>query len=138
MTCAFCEIIAGRAEAAVVLDEPGCVAFLDRRPLFHGHVLLCPREHVSTLMTLPDKLVEPLFATAKRISRAVVQAMAAQGTFVAMNNGVSQSVDHLHIHIVPRNRGDGLRGFFWPRIRYDSDEQMHSVAEAIRTALTSL
>ncbi len=133
--CAFCEIIAGRADAAVVYGDACCVAFLDTRPLFHGHVLLCPREHVATLDALPTALIQPLFTAAQRLSRAVKVAMEAQGTFVAMNNRVSQSVPHLHIHIVPRSRGDGLRGFFWPRTKYDSPDQMHAVAQRIRAAL---
>ncbi len=130
--CAFCAIAAGEAPAAVVLDEPDHVAFLDIRPLFEGHVLLCPRPHVETLPDLPAPLLEPFFATGQALCRAVVEAMDAQGTFVAMNNVVSQSVPHLHMHVVPRRRKDGLRGFFWPRTRLEDGE---AVAERIRAEL---
>lgn len=133
--CLFCRIVAGTEPAAIVLDESHCVAFLDVRPLFEGHVLLVPREHHVTLADLPEALVAPLFTTAQRLSRAVEAAREAQGTFVAMNNVVSQSVPHLHVHVVPRRRKDGLRGFFWPRTKYDGDEEMAAVAAGIRAAL---
>ena len=132
--CLFCRIIAGEAEAAVVLDEPHAVAFLDIRPLFHGHTLLVPREHHVTLPDLPAEQVEDYFVTAQRLATAVQSAMGATGTFVAMNNIVSQSVPHLHTHIVPRNRKDGLRGFFWPRTKYEGEE-MEAAAEKIRAEL---
>lgn len=134
-TCLFCRIIAGDEPAAVVLDEPDCFAFLDVRPLFHGHVLLVPREHHATLADLPGHLVEPLFTTAQRLARAVERAQDAQGTFVAMNNVVSQSVAHLHVHVVPRRRKDGLRGFFWPRTKYTGEAEMTEVARGVRAAL---
>ena len=134
-SCLFCAIVAGAEPAAIVLDEEACVAFLDVRPLFEGHVLLVPREHHVTLADLPAPLVAPLFATAQRLCRAVERAQDAQGTFVAMNNVVSQSVPHLHVHVVPRRRKDGLRGFFWPRTRYDSDAATAEVAARIRAAL---
>ena len=111
------------------------MAFLDARPLFPGHTLLVPREHHETLWDLPDELVAPLFADAKRLSEAVRTAMDAQGAFVAMNNVVSQSVPHLHVHIAPRNRKDGLRGFFWPRRKYESEAEAADAAERIRKAL---
>ena len=133
--CLFCAIVAGTEPAAIVLDEPDCVAFLDVRPLFEGHVLLVPREHHLTLADLPEALVAPLFTTAQRLTRAVETAQEAQGTFVAMNNVVSQSVPHLHVHVVPRRRKDGLRGFFWPRTRYAGDEEMAAVAARIRARL---
>jgi len=114
------------------------VAFLDHRPLFHGHVLLVPRKHFETLSDLPPQWVGPLFSTAQLLARAVELAMGAQGTFVAMNNRVSQSVPHLHIHIVPRRRGDGLRGFFWPRTRYASESARGEVAARIRAAIDEL
>lgn len=133
--CLFCAIIAGTEPASIVLDEPGCVAFLDVRPLFEGHVLLVPREHHVTLADLPEALVAPLFTTAQRLCRAVEAAQEAQGTFVAVNNVVSQSVAHLHVHVVPRRRKDGLRGFFWPRTRYAGNEEMIGVAARIRSAL---
>ena len=134
--CIFCTIIAGEAEAEIVYDGPEAVAFLDMRPLFHGHVLLCPREHHETLADLPAEQVGPLFELAQRLSVAVRDGMDAKGSFVAMNNKVSQSVPHLHVHIVPRTKGDGLRGFFWPRTKYKGQSQAEAGA-AIRTALES-
>ena len=132
--CLFCRIVAGEAKAAIVLDEPGAVAFLDIRPLFHGHTLVVPREHHVTLPDLPADQVEGYFSTARQLAAAVQEAMGATGTFVAMNNIVSQSVPHLHTHIVPRNRKDGLRGFFWPRTKYEGEE-MAQTAEKIRAVL---
>lgn len=137
-SCAFCGISSGHEPAHLVHDAEHVLAFLDRRPLFHGHVLLVPRLHVETLADLPVELIGPLFSAAQLLARAVERAMGAQGTFIAMNNRVSQSVPHLHIHIVPRKKGDGLRGFFWPRVKYESDEQMAQVAETIRCAISEL
>ncbi|CAA9498138.1 MAG: Bis(5'-nucleosyl)-tetraphosphatase (asymmetrical) [uncultured Solirubrobacteraceae bacterium] len=134
-SCLFCAIVAGTEPAARVLEEEHCVAFLDARPLFEGHVLLVPREHHVTLAELPERLVAPLFTTAQRLCRAVEAAQEAQGSFVAMNNVVSQSVAHLHVHVVPRRRKDGLRGFFWPRTRYAGDAAIAQVADGIRAAL---
>ena len=121
-----------------MLDEPHALAFLDHRPLFHGHSLLIPRPHYETLADLPPGEVGPLFQTCRLLTRAVVEAMDAQGSFVALNNVVSQSVPHLHVHVVPRRRKDGLRGFFWPRTKYESDEQMAEVAGAVRDAVAKL
>jgi len=121
----------------VVLDEPHAVAFLDHRPLFPGHCLLIPREHYETLADLPQELLEPFFSTAQLLSRAIPDAMGKPGSFVAMNNVVSQSVPHLHVHVVPRVPKDGLRGFFWPRHKYESEQQMIETRDAIRTALAS-
>ena len=122
--CVFCAIVAGDLEAHVVLENEDVVAFLDQRPVFKGHVLLVPREHVVTLPDLPAALRDGFLAAAQRIATAVVDGLGAQGSFVAMNNTVSQSVPHLHLHVVPRTKGDGLRGFFWPRTKYaDADEQ---------------
>ena len=135
--CAFCSIIAGEVPAFVVLDDDVAVGFLDVRPLFHGHVLLVPRAHHETLAVLPSELVGPLFERAQRLSVAVRDAMGAKGTFVAMNNTVSQSVPHLHVHVVPRTKGDGLKGFFWPRTSYDDDGQATEVARRIRDAYDS-
>jgi histidine triad (HIT) family protein len=133
---AFCRIAAGdHTDAAVVLDEPHAIAFLDHRPLFPGHCLLIPREHHVTLSDLPGELLEPFFSTAQRLSRAVPAAMGKPGSFVAMNNVVSQSVPHLHVHVVPRKPKDGLRGFFWPRQKYESDSQRDEARDAIRAAL---
>ncbi len=133
----FCGIAAGEVPAQVVLDEPAVVAFLDARPLFKGHVLVLPREHHQTLADLPGGQVEPLFSQVRRISAVMPAALGAQGTFVAVNNVVSQSVPHLHVHVVPRTRGDGLRGFFWPRHRYDSDAEAASYGRRLRDALDS-
>lgn len=119
----------------MVLDEPHALAFLDVRPVFVGHTLLVPRLHRDTLVDLPHDDLGPLFATVQRLAVAVRDAMGAQGTFVAVNNVVSQSVPHLHVHVVPRTKGDGLRGFFWPRVRYDDDGHMQATAAAIRDAL---
>lgn len=134
-SCAFCGVVAGDVPAHVVLEEPGSIAFLDHRPLFPGHCLLVPRAHHQTLADLPAELVGPLFGTAQRLSRAVESGMGAEGTFVALNNRVSQSVPHLHVHVVPRRRKDGLRGFFWPRHPYGSVEEMDDVAARVRAAL---
>ncbi len=135
MDCVFCRIVAGDLPAAVVLDEPDLVAFLDARPVFKGHVLLVPRTHVVTLPDLPAPLRDPFLETAQRLSRAVVDGLGAQGSFVALNNTVSQSVPHLHLHVVPRTKGDGLRGFFWPRTRY-ADGEAEEHAARLRAALS--
>ena len=136
--CRFCAILAGQASAHFVLDEPDVAAFLDIRPLFKGHVLVMPREHHETLADLPGALVAPLFRQVQRISAAVPAACGAQGSFVALNNKVSQSVPHLHVHVVPRTRGDGLRGFFWPRTRYAGEEEAASYASGLRDALAGV
>lgn len=133
--CIFCSIVAGDLDAHVVHSDPETVAFLDHRPLFPGHVLLVPREHHETIEDLPPALVEPLFSDARTLAGAVRRAMGSQGTFVALNNRVSQSVPHLHVHVVPRTKKDGLRGFFWPRNPYEDEEHLARTAEAIRTEL---
>jgi histidine triad (HIT) family protein len=133
--CLFCGIIAGSVPAQIVLDDEVAVAFLDTRPVFKGHLLVAPREHYVTLPDLPSDLVGPLFSRVQRLSVAVPAALGAQGTFVALNNVVSQSVPHLHVHVVPRTRGDGLRGFFWPRVKYASDEEAAGYARRLRDAL---
>ncbi len=135
MNCIFCDIALGRAAAHVVWQDDGSAAFLDARPLFPGHVLLVPKHHIETFGDLPAASIGPLFNTAQTLARAVEKAMNAEGSFVAINNRVSQSVPHLHIHIVPRRKGDGLRGFFWPRTKYSSEEQAAQTAQAIRAAL---
>ena len=135
MSCAFCPIISGEAPAHVVLDDDVAVAFLDRTPLFPGHTLLVPRAHHETLTDLPAELLGPFFARAQRLAAAMESALGAKGSFVAMNNRVSQSVPHLHVHVVPRTKGDGLKGFFWPRHRYSSEEHAAEVAAALRAAL---
>lgn len=133
--CLFCRIIAGDEAAHIVHSDDATIAFLDVRPLFHGHTLLVPREHHETLADLPPALVPPLFAAAQRISAAIPAALGSEGTFVAMNNIVSQSVPHLHVHLVPRTKGDGLRGFFWPRLRYPDEAAAAGVAATLRAAL---
>jgi histidine triad (HIT) family protein len=134
-SCVFCEIAAGRVAAARVLDDGASIAFLDHRPLFPGHVLLVPRAHVPTLLDLAPAELGPLFANAQRIAAALERGLGAQGSFVAVNNRVSQSVPHLHVHVVPRSRGDGLRGFFWPRHAYADPAEQQRVADAIRREL---
>ena len=133
--CKFCQIIAGEIPAHFVLDTDDVVAFLDHRPLFPGHTLVLPREHVETLADLPEDRVGPFFRQLQRVEAAVRTAMEAEGSFVAENNVVSQSVPHLHVHVVPRRRKDGLRGFFWPRTRYASDAEMAAVAARITEEL---
>ncbi|USQ81553.1 HIT family protein [Ornithinimicrobium faecis] len=132
--CQFCAIIRGEQPAEIVLETPEVIAFLDRRPVFKGHVLVCPREHVVTLTDLPDELLEPVFAGARLMAAAVKAGLGSTGSFVALNNTVSQSVPHLHVHVVPRTKGDGLRGFFWPRTTY-ADGEMTSYADRLRSAL---
>ena len=133
--CVFCRIVAGEAPAHVALEDEVAVGFLDIRPLFPGHVLLVPRDHVVTLPDLPPEQVGPLFERARRLAAAMVDALGAQGSFVAMNNTVSQSVPHLHVHVVPRTKGDGLRGFFWPRTTYDDEAHAADTAARIRAAV---
>ena len=130
----FCQIIAGTLDTEVVWRDETVVAFLDHRPVFKGHVLVCPTRHVESLLDLPDELMQPLLATAQRVARAMGPALGADGSFVAMNNVVSQSVPHLHVHVVPRSKGDGLRGFFWPRTRYAAGEEA-DYASRLRVAL---
>jgi histidine triad (HIT) family protein len=133
--CPFCAIVRGDAAAHRVLDDDVCVAFLDARPVFRGHVLVVPRDHVETLGDLPPAAVGPLFERARLVARAVERGCEADGTFVAMNNRVSQSVPHLHVHVVPRKKKDGLRGFFWPRIAYAGDDEARAFADRIRAAM---
>ena len=133
--CLFCAILAGDVPAQFVLDEPEVAAFLDVRPLFKGHALVLPRAHYETLADLPAGLLGPLFGWVQAISAAMPAAYGAQGSFVAINNTVSQSVPHLHVHVVPRTKGDGLRGFFWPRGRYASDEEAAQYARRMRETL---
>jgi len=133
-SCVFCSIIAGEVPAEIVLDEPDFVAFLDARPVFRGHTLLVPRTHLVTLLDLPAGLRDGFLEAAQRLAGAVVDGLGAQGGFVAMNNVVSQSVAHLHLHVVPRTKGDGLRGFFWPRTTY-ADGEAGEYAARLRKAL---
>ncbi|HVU51216.1 MAG TPA: HIT family protein [Polyangia bacterium] len=133
--CVFCAIVAHERPADVVLEDAGAVGFLDARPLFKGHVLVAPRAHVETLPDLPASELAPLFGAVQRVCRAVEAGLGADGTFVAVNNKVSQSVPHLHVHVVPRRRKDGLRGFFWPREPYADDAEREEFAARIRAAL---
>ena len=132
--CLFCAIADGSVPADRVLETDDLVGFLDARPVFKGHVLLVPREHVVTLPDLPAALRDPFLAAGQRLATAMVEALGAQGSFVAMNNTVSQSVPHLHLHVVPRTKGDGLRGFFWPRTKY-ADGEAGEYADRLRAAL---
>lgn len=133
--CRFCKIIAGDEPSHVVFEDERTLAFLDNRPLFPGHSLLVPRDHYETLADLPDELIGALFESARLLSVAIPKAMKKPGSFVALNNIVSQSVPHLHVHVVPRKPKDGLRGFFWPRTRYESEDEMGDVAERVRKAV---
>jgi histidine triad (HIT) family protein len=133
--CIFCKIVAREIPAEIVFEDELTIGFLDIGPLFPGHVLLAPKQHCQTLTDLPETSVAPLFLNAQRITRAVEAAMEAQGSFIGINNRVSQSVPHLHVHIVPRKPKDGLRGFFWPRKSYSGPEQVKATGEKIRAAL---
>lgn len=133
--CLFCAISAKDTAGHLVLDEPELCAFLDVRPVFKGHTLLVPRQHVHTLLDLPPELTAPFLAAAQRLAGAMETALGAGGSFVAMNNKVSQSVAHLHLHVVPRTKGDGLRGFFWPRTRYADEDEAADYAARLRAAL---
>lgn len=133
--CVFCDLISGRSAALVVFEDEYTFVFLDRRPLFPGHCLVVPKRHVETLSELPPELIDPLFSVVQRLSVAVPEATEARGSFVAMNNIVSQSVPHLHVHVVPRNPKDGLKGFFWPRTTYKTEEEAEKVRQAVADRL---
>ena len=135
MSCLFCQIAAGDVPAQVVLADDDFVGFLDTRPVFKGHTLLVPRTHVVTLPDLSPELRDGFLASAQRLATAMVDGLGAQGSFVAVNNTVSQSVPHLHCHVVPRTKGDGLRGFFWPRTKYADDVEAGAYAERLRASL---
>jgi histidine triad (HIT) family protein len=134
-SCIFCAVAAGEVGASFVLREEGVCAFLDTRPVFKGHVLVIPTEHVADFHTVPAIGMGGFWTAVQRVSRAVEAGLEAQGTFVGVNNKISQSVPHLHAHVVPRRKGDGLRGFFWPRTKYESDAEMEEWAERIRGAM---
>jgi histidine triad (HIT) family protein len=140
--CSFCAIAAGdpgaHADAGVVYSDADVVAFLDHRPVFKGHTLVIPRRHVVTLPDLPDELLVPVFSVARRVAKAMEAGFGADGTFVANNNRISQSVAHLHVHVIPRHKKDGLRGFFWPRVKYDSPADAADVAARLRAAIESV
>jgi histidine triad (HIT) family protein len=138
MSCLFCEVIKGEVSAAVVFEDTICIAFLDHRPLFPGHCLVVPRSHIETLSDLPKELVAPVFENVQLLAMAVEIALEAEGSFVALNNKVSQSVPHLHVHVVPRKRKDGLKGFFWPRTKYANESEILEVQKAIRSAIVEI
>lgn len=135
MACVFCAIVSGSTVASIVLDTPSAVGFLDARPVFKGHVLVVPRTHVETLTDLPGARVGDFFGQVQRVARAVESGLGAGGTFVAINNRVSQSVPHLHVHVIPRTKGDGLRGFLWPRRRYADEAEAAAYRDRIAAAL---
>jgi histidine triad (HIT) family protein len=136
--CAFCRVVSGEARSHTVFEDGISLCFLDHRPLFRGHCLLVPRTHVPLLSDLPADLVGPFFRNVQLLARAMETGLGAEGSFVAVNNRISQSVPHLHVHVVPRRRQDGLRGFFWPRQRYASDVEMTRVQELLRAAVAAL
>ncbi|HRD70194.1 MAG TPA: HIT family protein [Legionella sp.] len=135
VNCIIDLIVIKNEKAYIVFEDEHFIAFLDHHPLFHGHTLLAPKQHFTTLYDLPAHLVPPMFLLTQKLGRAVEKAMRAEGSFIAMNNTVSQSVPHLHAHIVPRNKRDGLKGFFWPRTRYSDEFQMCEVQEKIKEEL---
>jgi histidine triad (HIT) family protein len=134
-SCIFCRIVGGEIASYTVFEDDLTLAFLDHRPLFPGHCLLVPRTHYETLLDLPTTLFTPLMATAQLLARAVERGLEAHGSFVAINNRISQSVPHVHIHVVPRRRKDGLKGFFWPRQPYKDDASILSVQQTLRAAI---
>jgi histidine triad (HIT) family protein len=136
--CLFCQVAAGESPAFVVYSDDHVVAFLDRRPVFRGHCLVVPRPHYETLLELPAALMEPLFSVVQLLARAAEEGLGADGTWIAINNTVSQSVAHVHVHVVPRRHDDGLRGFFWPRQRYRDEAETEEFQRAIREAVARL
>ena len=138
LACVFCKIVEGMLEAPIVFEDESTLAFLDHRPLFHGHTLVIPKKHFETLTDLPPTMISSFFRRVQMLSRAVEVAMDAEGTFVAMNNRVSQSVPHLHVHVVPRRRKDGLKGFFWPRTKYSDQQQLNDVQSRLRSVIDEL
>lgn len=135
--CAFCKVVRGEVASEIVFEDEVSLAFLDHRPLFPGHTLLVPRQHLAAFADLSPELVSALFSNARRLAQAMEDGLDAEGSFVAVNNRVSQSVPHFHIHVVPRRKGDGLRGFFWPRKKYESEAAVREVASKLRAILTS-
>jgi histidine triad (HIT) family protein len=136
--CLFCKFASGEVPASTVFEDEDSIAFLDTRPLFPGHLLLIPKAHYETLTDLPEKLVSSVFLNAQQLARVVKETMDAEGTFVAMNNVVSQSVPHFHVHIVPRRRKDGLKGFFWPRRKYENADEQEAVQEKLAGRVSRL
>ena len=138
MSCLFCGIVSEEVDASIVFQDDISLAFLDHRPLFPGHCLLVPKTHFETLSDLPTELVGPFFTNVQLLARAVELAMEAEGSFVAMNNRVSQSVPHLHVHVVPRRKQDGLKGFFWPRNKYEGPGHVVEVQKSIKSAIAAI
>jgi len=136
--CTFCRIIRGEEKAYKVFEDDFSIVFLDIHPLFHGHCLVVPKEHYETLADLPDESIERIFKNAKLVSQAVEVALKADGSFIGINNKVSQSVPHLHIHIIPRRKGDGLKGFFWPRTRYKDEKELLEIQSMIKTSIEKI
>ena len=137
-SCVFCRIIRGEIEAARVYEDERILVFLDNSPLFPGHCLVCPKEHHELLTDLPDDLLAPVLGTSRLVARAVEHGLGAEGSFVALNNRISQSVPHLHMHVIPRRKGDGMKGFFWPRRPYRDKDEMRTTQERLQAALTYL
>jgi len=137
-TCVFCQIVSREVPAAIVFEDDESLAFLDHRPVFPGHCLLVPKQHRDSLVDLEPQLLGTLFGNARLLALAVEKGLAAQGAFVAVNNRVSQSVPHVHVHVVPRTKGDGLKGFFWPRQKYRDLEHMEEVRCALTEAMSTL
>jgi histidine triad (HIT) family protein len=137
-TCKFCQIIAGERPGYLIFEDEVSVTFLDDRPLFPGHCLLVPRTHYQTLLELPQALIPPLFSHARLLARALEEGLGAEGSFVAINNRISQSVPHLHVHVVPRRRKDGLKGFFWPRHKYRDAEHIQEVQGILKETVARL
>ncbi len=138
MLCLFCEIVNGEVSASIVFQDDISLAFLDHRPLFPGHCLLIPKTHFETLSDLPTELIGPFFKNVQLLARAVELALDAEGSFVAINNRISQSVPHFHVHIVPRRKKDGLKGFFWPRNKYENAAELLSVQKSIQAAIAAM
>src|ERR1700732_5483607 len=136
--CIFCKILRNPVENDIVYEDDCSLAFLDHRPLFPGPCLVIPKSHLETIHDLPDSLLAPFFSAVKMLAAAIEQAMQAQGTFIAANNRVSQSVPHFHVHVVPRKKGDGLKGFFWPRGKYKSSEEITAIRNALRAAIAQV
>jgi histidine triad (HIT) family protein len=136
--CLFCEIVSGNTKSYRIYEDSLTLAFLDHRPLFHGHTLLIPKKHFETVIDLPHELMEPLFSNAQKIAKAFQSALGAEGSFIAINNFVSQSVPHLHLHIVPRTKGDGLKGFFWPRTKYEHPEQIEEIRNRLQKEIQQM
>jgi histidine triad (HIT) family protein len=137
-SCAFCRIVSSEVEAYTIYEDDRTIAFLDIGPLFAGHCLVCPKQHYDTLMDVPPEMLEPLFSTTQLIARAVEHGLGAAGSLIAVNNRISQSVPHLHVHVIPRRKGDGLKGFFWPRRPYRDREEATETQQALQAAVTYL